>query len=250
MCKERINFGVDAEGGAPASPEAYYNTHTFVYEKGPPPPHGYRTIRAASVSVPLAHHDATQSEAQVEQERRELLSLAVAALRAAGAAGSDIAVLPESFAGLTPIIVRLQGKGGGGEAREGREGLDILGELSQVAAAYNMYIVCPIKEIVFAEGDVNGADASRGRGGGVPAGRHMVYNTAVLLGRDGTPIGRYRKRFPFWGFPEDAPPAGLATQREAASAEGKHGGLRERDSKRVPDPPPVFDLDFGYADVC
>ena len=245
---------IDAEGGAPASPDAYYNVHTFVYEKGPPPPHGYRTIRAASVSVPLAHLDATQSEAQVEQERRELLSLAVAALRAAGAAGSDIAVLPESFAGLTPIIVRLQGEGGRGEAREGREGkgkdLDSIGELSQVAAAYNMYIVCPIKEIVFAEGDVNGADVSRGRVSGVAAGRHMVYNTAVLLGRDGTPIGRYRKRFPFWGFPEDAPPAGLATQREATSAEGKYGGLRERESERVPDPPPVFDLDFGYADVC
>ena len=91
------------------------------------------------------------------------------------------------------------------------------GFTAHTQAAHSMYVVCPIKELV-------------GRGA-----EEQVYNTAVLIGRDGGVIGRYRKRFSFWGFPEDPPPT------------GGHGGRRQQGTEL--EPPPVFDLDFGRVAI-
>ena len=203
----------EAEGGASADPRAYRDTHTFVYESGPEPPQGYRAFRAAAVSIPLGDLDATLTERDRREQTRLRLSIALAGMRAAGTAGADIAIMHESFSGLSPQ--RLGGQKEGGN--ESQDGVDVIEAISREAAAHSMYVVCPIKELV-------------GRGA-----EEQVYNTAVLIGRDGGVIGRYRKRFSFWGFPEDPPPT------------GGHGGRRQQGTEL--EPPPVFDLDFGRVAI-
>ncbi len=89
------------------------------------------------------------------------LKLALEHLETAGRHGVDIACLPEEFAGFA------------GESIPGPT-TKAVGEL---AKKYHMYVICPIRE---------------------QAGSRQ-YNTAVLLDRQGRPVGRYRKVFVFWG---------------------------------------------------
>lgn len=90
------------------------------------------------------------------------VKLAIEHLEVAGHHGTDIACLPEEFAGLTA------------EPIPGPT-TNAMGEL---AKKHRMYVVCPIRE-----------RAADGR----------QYNTAVLLDRQGQVAGSYRKVFVFWG---------------------------------------------------
>ncbi len=83
-------------------------------------------------------------------------------LEAAGTSGVDIACLPEEFAGTNAEPIA-------GPTTK------VIGEL---AKKHHMYVVCPIREQA-------------------PDGRR--YNTAVLLDREGSVAGYYRKVFVFWG---------------------------------------------------
>jgi predicted amidohydrolase len=117
--------------------------------------------------------------------REAKLKLACDHLDTAGQRGSDIACLPEEFAGYeTP------------EALDG----PIVKAVAERAARHHMYVICPIREVA-------------------PDGH--LYNTAVLIGRDGRTIGWYRKVFVFWN-------EGVNVSRE---------GVR------------VFDLDFGRISI-
>lgn len=135
--------------------------------------------------------DATRSEEEEVDESRKLVAIAAAGLNAAGAAGVDVAVLPESVLQADSALVA---------------------EFSRIAEAHAMYVIVPIKE------------ADEGETG-------LVYNTALVLDRQGRLVGKYRKRFPFWGFPEDPP---------APTRPGGSAGCQ---------PPPVFDTDFGRVAV-
>jgi predicted amidohydrolase len=107
------------------------------------------------------------------------LPLALDLLERAGACGVDIACLPEEFSGGVAESIP-------GPTTEA---------VAALAKKHNMYVICPICE---AEGD-------------------RTYNTAVLLDRKGSILGRYRKVFVFW------------SENRHASTDGV----------------PVFDLDFG-----
>lgn len=109
----------------------------------------------------------------------EKMPLALECLHAAGQAGADIVCLPEEFCGVTPEPVP-------GPTTEA---------VSTLAKQYGMYVICPLCE---RSGD-------------------KEYNTAVLIDREGTIAGLYRKIFVFWG-------------------ENVHAG-----EARVP----YFDTDFG-----
>ena len=139
-----------------------------------------------------ARLDATRSEEEEVDESRKLVAIAAAGLNAAGAAGVDVAVLPESVLQADSALVAT---------------------LSRIAEAHGIYVIAPIKE----------ADEGEAR---------LIYNTALVLDRQGRLVGKYRKRFPFWGFPEDPP----APTRPGGSA----GACQ---------PPPVFDTDFGRVAV-
>lgn len=86
--------------------------------------------------------------------------LAMEYLHAAGKAGADIVCLPEEFCGSTPEPVPGP----------------VTTEVGALAREYGMYVICPIREA---------------------AGDHL-FNTAVLLDREGKIAGRYRKVYPFW----------------------------------------------------
>lgn len=109
------------------------------------------------------------------------LKLAIEHLEVAGKQAVDIACLPEEFAGVVAEPIP-------GPTTEA---------IGALAKKHQMYVVCPILE-----------QAAEGR----------RYNTAVLLGRDGSVVGRYRKQFVVWS--ED----GVSLGNEGV---------------------PVFDTDFG-----
>ncbi len=113
--------------------------------------------------------------------RDEKLKLALDHLKVAGRHGVDIACLPEEFAGFDAEPVP------GPTTRA----------VAALAKQYQMYVVCPLRE-----------RSDDGR----------VYNTAVLLDRNGEVAGRYRKIFVFW------------------TEAGVHPGGQDL---------PVFDTDFG-----
>ncbi len=89
------------------------------------------------------------------------LKLGLDYLETAGREGVDIACLPEEFSGTT------------GEPISG----PTVCAAGKLAAKYQMYVICPIREQAGTE----------------------QYNTAVLLDRGGKVIGCYRKVFVFWG---------------------------------------------------
>jgi beta-ureidopropionase len=84
-------------------------------------------------------------------------------LQSAGEAGVDIACLPEDF---------LRTGGGSAEPIPG----PTTQAVGKLARQYKMYVICPFYEL---------ADGRR-------------YNSAVLIGRDGEPVGVYRKVYPYW----------------------------------------------------
>lgn len=118
-------------------------------------------------------------------KRDEKLKLALDHLETAGQQGADIACLPEEFAGT--------------EKAEPVAG-PITSAVADVAKKHHMYVICPIRE-----------QAADGR----------LYNTAVLIDRQGRTIGYYRKVFPFWGEGVNVSPEGVK----------------------------VFDLDFGRISI-
>jgi len=141
----------------------------------------------------------------------KLVAIAAEGLDAAGRAGADIALLPESFSGLVP--------------ERANAGTRMVAHISRIAAKHGMYVVCPIKEVEIEQGEA------------------AVYNTALVLDRRGQIVGKYRKRFAFWGFPEDPAGYGGGTSGAAARARGDAS-----DAAACP-PPPVFDTDFGRIGV-
>ncbi|MGO8747728.1 MAG: carbon-nitrogen hydrolase family protein [Thermoguttaceae bacterium] len=90
------------------------------------------------------------------------LKLASEHLEAAGAEGTDIACLPEEFAGTTAEPIP-------GPTTQA---------IGKLARKHRMYVLCPIREQA-------------------PDGKQ--YNTVVLLDRSGNVAGSYRKVFVFWG---------------------------------------------------
>jgi putative membrane-bound dehydrogenase-like protein len=89
------------------------------------------------------------------------LKLALEQLELAGHQKVDIACLPESFAGTKH------------EAIDG----PTVKAVAELAKKYAMYVICPISEL--------SADGKK-------------YNTAVLLDRQGSTVGFYRKVYVFW----------------------------------------------------
>jgi len=94
-------------------------------------------------------------------DREDKMGKAVDFLHIAGENHADVACLPESFAGNTPEAI----PGATTQA------------IGNLARRYGMYVICPIYE--------------QADGG--------VYNTAVLINRQGELAGCYRKVFVFWG---------------------------------------------------
>jgi beta-ureidopropionase len=94
-------------------------------------------------------------------QRDVKLKLALQHLDVAGRSGADIACLPEGFAGLQPEVVP--------------------GPMSNAVAAmakkHAMYIVCPMYEKV----------------------GEQVFNTALLIDRQGNIAGSYRKTYVYYG---------------------------------------------------
>lgn len=111
------------------------------------------------------------------------MQLAAEHLETSGENGVDIACLPEAFASLNAEPIP-------GPTTDA---------IARFAKRYGMYVLCPI---------VERADGTQ-------------YNTAVLIGRDGSVIGSYRKVYVFWG--ENSRPS--------------------RDGVRV------YDLDFGRISI-
>ena len=118
-------------------------------------------------------------------KRDEKLKLALDHLETAGRSGVDIACLPEEFAG--------------DDKAEPVPG-PITDAVGQVAKKHRMYVICPIRE-----------QATDGK----------LYNTAVLLDREGKVAGYYPKVFAYWG-------EGLNVSDEGVK---------------------VFDLDFGRISI-
>ncbi len=118
-------------------------------------------------------------------KRDEKLKLAIDHLETAGRNGVDIACLPEEFAGY--------------DKAEPVPG-PITNAIGEMARKHHMYVICPIRE-----------QAADGR----------VYNTAVILDREGKVAGYYRKVFVYWG-------EGLNVSDEGVK---------------------VFDLDFGRISI-
>ena len=85
--------------------------------------------------------------------------------------------------------------------------------VAEVARMHRMYVVAPIRELLY-----------------VPGSPTREFNTAVLIGRDGTVVGQYRKMFPVIGPPPPRGPLGPAA--EAGVTPGMDGV-------------PVYQLDFG-----
>lgn len=94
-------------------------------------------------------------------ERDAKLKLALDHLQTAADNKVDIAVLPEEFAGTDP---------------EPMSGPTVTA-VAEAAKQHHMWVVCPIKE----------------EDGGA------IFNTAVLINREGGVAGYYRKIFPVWG---------------------------------------------------
>jgi len=113
----------------------------------------------------------------------EKLDLALDHLETAGQHEVDISCLPEEFAGTTAEPVP-------GPTTSA---------VSKMARKHQMYVICPVREQV---GD-------------------KLYNTAVLIDRQGNVAGRYRKIYVFWG-------EGLHGSREGVKA---------------------FDTDFGRISI-
>ena len=129
----------------------------------------------------------------------------MAYLYAAGRAGADLTALPEQFRGAPG-----QAKAGGTSwPAEPLDGPTITA-VAAVARRFKMYVVAPIRELEPATG--------------------RQYNTAVLLGRQGEVVGRYRKMSPVLGAPPPPPPLG------PGSEVGVTPGL---------DGMPVFNTDIG-----
>jgi len=105
-------------------------------------------------------------------QHEQKLKLALEHLETAGQNNVDIACLPEVFAGTAAEPIP-------GPTTQA------VGEL---AKKHRMYVVCPIRE-----------QAADGR----------LYNTAVLLDRQGKGAGYYRKVFVFWGEGDTASEEGV-----------------------------------------
>ncbi len=95
-------------------------------------------------------------------DRSQKLGLAREHLETAGQQGVDIACLPEEFAGT--MAETIPGP--------------TTNAVAELAKKHRMYVICPIRE-----------QSTDGR----------QYNTAVLLDRNGSIVGRYRKVFVYWG---------------------------------------------------
>lgn len=89
--------------------------------------------------------------------------------------------------------------------------------VAEVARMHRMYVVAPIRELYVHPGSPT-----------------REFNTAVLIGRDGTVVGQYRKMFPVIGPPPPRGPLGPAA--EAGVTPGMDGVS-------------VFQLDFGRVAI-
>ncbi|MCX5759877.1 MAG: carbon-nitrogen hydrolase family protein, partial [Candidatus Hydrogenedentes bacterium] len=102
------------------------------------------------------------------------LKLALEHLETSGAKGVDLACLPEMFAG--------------DQKTEPISGPTV-NAVAEIARKHHMYVICPIRE---QDGD-------------------KVYNTAVLIDREGHTAGYYRKIFVFWAERNHAGKEGVKT---------------------------------------
>ena len=87
--------------------------------------------------------------------------------------GADIAVLPEQFRGAPNRTRDYPAESVAGPTIQA---------VGAVARRYGCYVVAPIREL----------DPATGR----------QFNTAVLVGRDGSVVASYRKAFPVYGSPD------------------------------------------------
>uniref|UniRef100_A0A7S1MXM4 CN hydrolase domain-containing protein n=1 Tax=Hemiselmis andersenii TaxID=464988 RepID=A0A7S1MXM4_HEMAN len=136
-------------------------------------------VRVLTIEAGTATHDRTARLAEVEGMLGD----------AAEQAGCiDIVVLPELFAFLhTREHGASDFHGAPHSGAEDAEGGETSEACRQWARTWKCYVVCPFAEL----GDPS---ASGPQQNGRP-----VYNTAMLVDREGIEVGRYRKSFPAYG---------------------------------------------------
>jgi beta-ureidopropionase len=152
----------------------------------------FLTVASCALAAPQGRKDLPGRQVKVAAipigfggKRDEKLKLALDHLETAGKAGVDIACLPEEFAGY--------------DKAEPVPG-PITQAIAEMAKKHRMYVICPIRE---------------------QAADEQVFNTAVLIDRNGKIIGCYRKVFVFWG-------EGVNVSKDGVK---------------------VFDLDFGRISI-